>query len=407
MAVIYKKLGSVFSYSTVLLISKGLTLLVSYLVAFAADNTEFGYFSLAQALFVTAVALLGFNSSAAYIRYFYSKGVSSIYRALKRIYLLFFLISISSGLLVYFVFSEHKYYIWYALLPFSGFLASHVASFNAVYRSSGNFLWYAFAELGRPVLVFLSLAAFLWFKFDFSIIAAYLLSLCCAVLLVVVLSFFHLRRVLFSRSLCSLSEKEVTVYLFPLVLVQLMALLNNVGDRYILSAFVTMDELGMYGKAYLIGSAAGMVIDSLSLLWAPHLVRRIGDFKEELYPKVLLVFGGALCLSFLLLVGAGVVLIGEFSFFSFDHIFWVMTIIVLSAFMARVGYQIFVPVLSAYDLTGVVAKLSFAGAVSGIIANIALIPVLGGLGAAIATWISFFIFSMLSFYVVRKKIFEG
>ncbi|ROO33824.1 hypothetical protein BIV08_06435 [Pseudomonas sp. AF76] len=194
------------------------------------------------------------------------------------------------------------------------------------------------------------------------------------------------------------------MYLFPLVIVQVMALLNNVGDRYVLSAFVTMDELGKYGKAYLIGSAVGMIIDSFSLLWAPYVVRRVKAFKTSLYPMVTLIFFGATCLSLLLLVGAGFVFYYKISFFSFDHLFWVMAIVVLSAFMVRVGYQIFVPVLSAHDLTGIVAKLSFVGAGGGMIANFALIPFLGGIGAAIATWISFFIFSILSLWAVREKI---
>ncbi|AHL36852.1 hypothetical protein CD58_08760 [Pseudomonas brassicacearum] len=265
-------------------------------------------------------------------------------------------------------------------------------------------LGYAFAELGRPVLVFISLAVLLWMKFEFSVVAVYLIVLCFSLVLVVFFSFFHLRSKLLNESQSSLDEKEVVVYLLPLVMVQLMALLNNVGDRYILSAFVTVDELGKYGKAYLIGSAAGMLIDSFSLLWAPYVVRRVDDFKRNLYPKALLVFGCATLFSLLLLFGAGLVFIYEVSFFSFDYLFWVMAIIVLSAFMARVGYQIFVPVLSAYDLTGTVAKISFVGAISGIVANFALIPFWGGVGAAIATWVSFFIFSILSVWVVREKI---
>ncbi|OPG69311.1 hypothetical protein B1219_28970 [Pseudomonas ogarae] len=404
MNAIYKNLGLVFGYSSVLLTSKGLTLLVGYLVAFSVDNAEFGYFSLAQAFFVTAVALLGFNSSAAYVRFFYSEGVSAIYNALRRIYFVLFVLSVFLGLLLYFVFLGHPYFVWFALLPFSGFLAAHIASFNAIYRCSNNLPAYAFSELGRPLLVFLSLVIFLWMKFEFSVVAVYLLTLCFSLLLVVFFSVFYLRFKLFEKSQSSLGEREIVVYLFPLVMVQLMALLNNVGDRYIMSIFVTVDEIGKYGKAYLIGSAVGMLIDSFSLLWAPHIVRRIDDFKIDLYPKALLVFGGATFLSLLLLFVAGFVFFYKISFFSFDYLFWVMAIIVLSAFMARVGYQIFVPVLSAYDLTGVVAKLSFAGAVSGIIANFALIPFWGGVGAAIATWISFFIFSILSFWVVREKI---
>src|SRR3990167_468948 len=138
MAAIYKSLGLVFGYSSVLLVSKGLTLLVSYLVAFSVGNAEFGYFSLAQALFVTAVALLGFNSSAAYVRYCYSEGVAAVFKALRRLYFLFFMLSVFSGLLLYFVFSDHQYFVWFSLLPLSGLLAAHFSIFNAMYRCSNN-----------------------------------------------------------------------------------------------------------------------------------------------------------------------------------------------------------------------------------------------------------------------------
>jgi O-antigen/teichoic acid export membrane protein len=404
MAAIYKSLGLIFGYSSILLISKGLTLLVSYLVAFSVSDAEFGYFALAQALFVTAVALLGFNSSAAYVRYFYNEGAFAVFKALRRVYLLSFIASVFLGLLLYVVFSKHEFFVWFALLPFSGFLASHISSFNAIYRCSNNFVGYAFAELGRPVLVFLALAVFLWANFEFSVVAIYLLVLCFSLLVVVFSSGLHLRAQLFEGAQSVLGERQVVLYLLPLVMVQLMALLNNVGDRYILSAFVAVDELGKYGKAYLVGSAAGMLIDGFSLLWAPYVVRRVNDFKVDLYPKTLIVFWGATALSFSLLFGAGFVYVYKISFLSFDYIFWAMVIIVLSAFMARVGYQVFVPVLSAYDLTGVVAKLSFVGAVSGIATNCLLIPFFGGVGAAIATWISFFIFSILSFWFLRETI---
>lgn len=406
MAAFYKSLRLAFGYSSVLLASKGLTLLVSYLVAFSVGDAEFGYFSLAQALFVTAVVLLGFCSSAAYVRYYYSEGVAAIFLALKRLNWLLFFIAVFFSLLLYFVFFEHQYYVWFSLLPLSGLLAAHVSNFNAVYRCSNDLIGYAFTELGRPVLVFISLAILLLANVDFSVVAIYLLVLFVSLLFVVFFSSLRLRSGRLKGVHSSLSEREIFLYLLPLVMVQLMALLNNVGDRFILTAYVTLEELGRYGKAYLVGSAAGMLVDSFSLLWAPYVVRRVDFFKEGLYFKTRIVFGGAICLSLLLLILAGFVFIYKLKFYSADYLFLVMAIIVFSAFMARIGYQIFVPVLSAFDLTGVVAKLSFAGGMCGIIANFSLIPLIGVLGAAIATWISFFIFSILSFYFVRKKILQ-
>ena len=406
MAAFYKPLRLAFGYSAVLLISKGLTLLTSYLVAFSVDNTEFGYFSLAQACFAAAVVFFGCNSSTAYVRYYYSKGAFAVFRSLRRFNWLLFGLTVFSTLLLYFIFSEHTYYVWFSLLPLSGFLTAHVSSVNAICRCSNDLRGYASAELGRPLLVFSSLVYVLNAGLDFSVVVAYLLLLCASLLFVVLYSSFRLRSELFKDSNTFLPEKEVVSYLLPLFLVQLMALLNSVGDRYILTAFVTMEEIGRYGKAYLIGSAVGMLVDSFSLLWSPYVVRKRDCFKEEMYFKTVLVFGCATCLSLLFLLLAGFVYFYRVEFFSVDYLFWVMAITVLSAYMARVGYQVFVPVLLAFDQTGVVAKLSLPGAICGVVANFALIPLIGAVGAAISTWLSFFTFSALSFYCVRKRVLQ-
>lgn len=404
MANTYNLLRLVFSYSLVLLLSKGLTLSLNYIVAFSVDDAEFGYFSLAQVFFTTALVLLGFNSSAAYIRYYYSVGVAAVFAALRRIYLLLMALSIFLSLYLFSVFSHDRHFFWFSLLPLCGFLAAHVSSFNAVYRCGNNLVGYAFAELGRPVFVFVSLGVLLWRGGDFSVVSVYLISLCISLFLVVFISSFNFSREIFKKNNLVLSEKRVVLYLFPLFVVQIMALLNNVSDRYILTAFVTVEELGRYSKAYLVGSAAGMLVDSFSLLWAPYVVKRKDSFKSDLHIKVLCVFWGSIFLSISLLFFAAFVFAYKITVLHLDYIFLTMSVIILSAFTARVGYQIFVPVLSAFDLTGLVARLSAIGAVSGVVVNFILIPFWGGIGAALATFVSFMVFSILSFVLTHKKI---
>lgn len=404
MPAFFKLFRRVFGYSAVLLVSKGLTLATSYLVALRVDDTEFGYFTLAQALFLTAVVLFGFNTSAAFIRFFYSAGAVAIYNSLKRLNGLLLLLVFAVSLSLYLVFRDHRYFAWFALLPLSGFLTAQVANFNAVFRCSNDLLGYSAAELGRPLLVFAALLYLLYGGLSISVIPFYLLAMSLSLLFVVIYSGIRLRRsdrVVASSS--DLSENIVISYLFPLFLVQVMALLNNVGDRYFLSAFVSVDEIGRYGKAYLIGSTVGMAIDSFSLLWAPYVVKKVDSYKDELFVKSVVVFGSAVGASFLLLFLASAIYIDKLDFYVFDYYFCAMSLIVLAAFIVRVGYQIFVPVLNALDLTGMVSKLSFVGAVFGVMANLALIPVIGAMGAAIATWVSFFTFSMLSFYYVQKR----
>jgi O-antigen/teichoic acid export membrane protein len=78
----------------------------------------------------------------------------------------------------------------------------------------------------------------------------------------------------------------------------------------------------------------------------------------------------------------------------------------VAAFFARVGYQVFVPVLNTYDRTRVSAKISFYGAMVGLALNFALIPVYGIYGAAYATWGAFLAFSALA-YLETIKVFYG
>ena len=85
----------------------------------------------------------------------------------------------------------------------------------------------------------------------------------------------------------------------------------------------------------------------------------------------------------------------------FNSVFEVSFILV-SAFLGRVGYQIFVPVINTYDKPKVSAKISFYGALVGMVLNFALIPLYGMYGAAYATWGAFFVFSFLAYMETRK-----
>ncbi len=189
---------------------------------------------------------------------------------------------------------------------------------------------------------------------------------------------------------------------FPLFLVQIMALANNVGDRYILNLYLPIEAVGQYGKAYLVGSAVGMLFDSLSLLWFPYIVKNREMFFRDIYRRTKFVVLTAFSASFILLIIAGYVYEYQILLLGFKAQLVVIGLVVLAAFLARVGYQVYVPILSAYDKTATVAKISLIGAIMALALNFILIPFIGGYGSAIATWLSFFIFSVTSFWTVDK-----
>ena len=104
---------------------------------------------------------------------------------------------------------------------------------------------------------------------------------------------------------------------------------------------------------------------------------------------------------FLLMIS---ILLYYFDFYSYDisKKLIVTTTIVCSAFIARIGYQLITPLYNAYDKTTLVAKISFFSMIFGFIFNFILIPMTGIYGAAIATYLSFASFSLLSLSLLKQ-----
>lgn len=381
------------SYSTVLLASKAMVLGASYVFALHLSNEDFGYVALAQAVFLAAISAFGLNAQAAYVRYCHEHGARDVLHALGPAYGLLGALALTAGLGTYLLFDTHPHYRWFALLPAAGFLASHLASLSAVARTTNSLGRYLAAEAGRPA-IFLALALlFVIAQPQISPAAFFACALLLATGLALAVSLASLRSSTAPRG--GLSSKIVLRYLLPLVVVQVVALLNNVGDRFFLAAWVPIAELGVYGKAYLIGSTLGMLFDSISVLWGPYVVRHRHQYARNLHPLMRRGLALVALMSVaLLMLAVWIWASGTDQVAGVDAEFVVVAVVVTSAFVARIGYQLCVPVLCAFDRTGVVAKLSMLSAAVGLILNAGLIPWFGMHGAACATWASFLVFSV-------------
>lgn len=398
---VYRVASQVLRYSIVLALSKGLTFVSSYVVAWNVSDTAFGYFSLVQVGFVTAMTVFGFNSQSAYERNFYGAGIQAVALALRRTYLYVTAAAFVVGLGVLMLWWNHPVYRWFAFLPLCGVLGGLGVVFGTIGRCANDIRGYAIAELSRPVVVFCAVLMFVITRSSIPIGVIYVLALLAGLSLTVVWSAERLWYRLRQPPTECLSEREVIRYIAPLVAVQAMAVINNVGDRYILTGFVSIAEIGRYGKAYLVGSSIGMVADSVAMLWGPLVVKRRVEFEKRFWRWTVIVFWSAIFGSLALLLVSGAIFAIGRTVAGVHSSLVALATIVVAAFVARVGYQVYVPVLNAFDRTGVVARVSLAGTVAGLIVNFALIPVVGIVGAAVATWVAFVCFSLLSFQAVR------
>lgn len=395
--------NDIFKYATVQLLSKGLSLLANYIIALLSTNEIFGYIALLQASFLVAITFFGFNLQSSFVRYYFSVNLYKIIKLTKPIFLFLFIFSTLLTFILFFTLNTGSKYYFFYLLPIIGFFSSIGFIISMLARSNGNFWIYAFSELFRPIsLIFLSLFLF---TFEFDIIKIYIYILFFSGIVVFIFGLLNLKKLIYKGPISSiefLTTKIILIYTFPLFLSQIMSLVNNVSDKYILNIYLDISHVGIYGKAYIFGSSLGLLFDSLILLWVPYVIK----YKELIfkrYLKLLLkIVYFVFVLSFLVFFSGLFVYYSNFEIFSLDNEFISIFIIVVSAFISRIGYQILTPVLNAYDQTAVVAKCSIISMVLGLLFNLIFIPYIGIIAAALSTLISFFCYSLMSVFFIKK-----
>ncbi|MEJ5038294.1 polysaccharide biosynthesis C-terminal domain-containing protein [Acinetobacter johnsonii] len=394
---------SILRYALVQLVSKALVLLSTYIIALSTTNEIFGYVSLLQASLVAAVTIFGFNLQSGFVRYYYKHHINHVFNVAKPIIITLFVLAVFSSLCLFYIFYQHKFYVWFSLLPLIGFLNGIVLIFSMLSRSNNKFKLYCISELIRPT--FLIFIAVLFLLYSFNVVLIYSFSLLFSLLLTLLICILKREQLIYSE-IDSQEESLSTVvflkYTAPLFFVQGMSLINNVSDRYIMTYFLNISDIGEYGKAYLIGSSFGLFLDSLMLLWTPYVMKNKDGSIRANFQKFQLISSLICGISVLLVLAAFVIKLPNVSWINVNDNFVTMTIIILAAFSARGGYQILTPIVSAYDKTSWVAKISLISMLIGLVLNLIMIPTMGSLGAAISTFVAFLSYSIFAIYLIRK-----
>lgn len=394
-------------YALVQLLSKALVLISTYIIALLATHEVFGYVSLFQATVVTCVTLFGFNLQSGFIRYYYNYKLYYIVDAARPLIVVLFVLSVFVGIFMLYIFKDHKYYIWFSLLPLVGFLNGIVLIFSMLSRGNNKFYLYVLSEVIRPVSLFFMAVCF--YFYNFNIILVYGLVLLISLLCSIIICFLNKESFIYTEEKegGALSTYTLVIYTAPLFFVQIMALINNVSDKYIMTYYLSIAEIGKYGKAYLFGSSFGLFLDSLMLLWTPFVMKNRDNFIY-MNLKKFQYFSIFICLfSVFLVIIPFVVDVPNLSIIGVDKEFIVITMVILAAFLGRGSYQILTPIISAHDKTSWVAKISLVSMLLGVALSLTLIPLFGIMGGAIATFTAYLSYSILAiiiFVVLRKSL---
>ncbi len=202
--------------------------------------------------------------------------------------------------------------------------------------------------------------------------------------------------------------RELLRFGLPYIPAGLAAMMIQVVDRPILKVLTDDDTVGVYQANYRLGIFMMLMVSMFDYAWRPFFLTNASDpGAKRLFARVLTYFVLAMAAVFLAL-----------SFFLPDLIQWKIFGRHIIAPDYWGGIAIIPVVLLAYVFLGVYNNLmagiyiekktnylpaiTMAGGITNVVANFALIPVMGMMGAAIATFLSYAIMAVVLYIVVQR-----
>lgn len=185
----------------------------------------------------------------------------------------------------------------------------------------------------------------------------------------------------------------------PLIPHFLASWVNNASDRVIIEQFSSLNALGIYALGAQFNMGFLMLLNSFNMAYNPRFYKMMkkDEMDQKTYSKIFrIVVMVASIFSFagLIAIPLFVQYLGEASYQS-DYLFvWLL----FGGTLWHLGYMLSVSSLIYYKKMGRVAFITVATAVINIGINLALIPVIGIFGAAIATYVAYF----FEFYYVKR-----
>ena len=180
----------------------------------------------------------------------------------------------------------------------------------------------------------------------------------------------------------------------------------QVGDQYIISAFLGIAFVGYYAPAYSLGIMLNMLTLPIGMI-LPALLAKL--FSENNMGEIKKYLGETLTYMLLLLIPAtfGLSVLSKqlLEILSTHEIamnaYTVVPLVALS-FLFFAAQGIFVQVLYLFKKTSIVGTIWFLGAILNVGANLLFIPWLGLLGAALTTLLAYlFVFAITWFFSAK------
>jgi O-antigen/teichoic acid export membrane protein len=390
-----------------------------YLITQLYGATGLGFFSLYQSYLMILVlfALLGTDvASLKFVSQYVGDDnfikIRSIYRTILRLVLP---LSVLLSLILFFsktciaenIFGDERMiivlkYVALSILPMC-LINIHSESFRGLKKVE---LYSIFRYLLVPIISIV-FTWILFFKFQFGIITP-ILSYSLSILIISGLStkaWFIEIDFLKSTNSNRTSVLDILNFSFPLFLSASMMLLLQWIDVVILGYYVTTADIGIYNVAVKVSMISSIILFSINSIAAPKFSElfsknKLDELKELVKQTSKLIFVVSIPILLLIFMGKDYIL----NFFGKEFMYGSMSLNILilgqlvNVICGSVGY-----ILIMTENQKIFRNIILITTLLNIVLNIFLIPLLGILGAAIASMICIILWNISSYIYIYRK----
>lgn len=178
--------------------------------------------------------------------------------------------------------------------------------------------------------------------------------------------------------------REMLAFSLPLVPSSVSVILMLSIDRLLINSLLRLDDVGIYGVAYRIGTSVGLLMAGIQLALTPHIYAKYKDSETSRdLARIFRVFCALALIGVLALFLFGTYLVEILA--TSRYLAAAPLVPVIGAAILLSGMYLFAPGLALAKRTATTAALNIAGAILNVLLCLLLIPAWGILGAAAAT----------------------
>lgn len=373
-------------------------ILMPFLISVLKPN-DYGIIELFRSITMVLVPIIGLSTVQSITRYYYDLEENEFITFTSSIIILQIVNAIIALIVIMIIsyFIEKSYVILLILAVIYYLFNQLTEALLSIYRVKKLSKNYLLIRLGTVVLdvfllgiLFLSLSKYDWtYRIIPNVLSAVIFGV---VSLIVLWKRFNVK-FQFDKNLL----KVAILFSAPLILHMLSGYILNVGDRFFITYFLGTAELGNYSVAYQIGLVVSFFFTSFNLAWTPTFFEwmKLGKYnaikKVKLFVFVALPILGAISIFGWIIISK---LIPNLSKYNVDtQLVIIITIayVILSYYKFNSNYYFY------YKQTKILSLITFVTGIICVILYVILIPLYAGLGAAIATLITFVIMFVSTF----------